>query len=437
MKKIISMMMIATMALFAVACDKDDSDGGIDDSGSTGGNAYDVSGDKYIGTLSTFYNETSIGETTDYVLYADGDIESADIMMPSAQFVSAMPAIDMAILDIVLTSQNPDTYQKESATMVGIYDHNPLINDVVQGISNVSVVVSYDGLITVSFDCTVSTEAMGDLTAQVQFEGEKSTGVTTGFYVGKSSGTVEIPDASVTYYKGDNTLVVDGFSFSELLTGTTLAIGDVTLDESDFISGDNIDVEYIFMGADATGTVTSLLGDLVDNTLTFTISAAMGGSGSASDYPCAYYGEISISEESYYTPEFTLNNEEGFYITISTSPDPSLVDGVTVAYYEGDQTLVIDGFKFNTAMPSGSTLAIDGLGQSTNKGVTTITGDGIEISYTVMYQPCTSDITDLTCEIIDQTAQLEFWIMYNDYNYPCTYNGEITIYEDSYSVDEE
>ncbi len=437
MKKFISMMMIATMALFAVACDKDDNDSGIDDGGSTGGSAYDVSGDKYIGTLSTFYNGTSIGETTDYVMYADGDIESADIMMPSAQFVSAMPAIDMAILDIALTSQNPDTYQKESATMVGIYDHNPLINDVVQGISNVSIIASYDGLITVSFDCTVSTEAMGDLTAQVQFEGVKSTGTTTGFYVGKSSGTVEIPDASLTYYKGDNTLVVDGFSFSELLPGTTLAIKGVTLDENDFINGDNIDVEYIFMGVDATGTVTSLLGDLIDNTLTFTISASMGGSGDASDYACSYYGAITISEESYYTPDFALDYEEGFYITISTSPDPSLVDGVTVEYYEGDQTLVIDGFKFNTAMPMGSTLAIDGLSESEINGVTTITGDGIEISYTVMSQPCTSDITDLTCEIIDQTAQLEFWIMYNDYNYPCTYNGAITIYEGSYSITEE
>lgn len=414
------MMMIATMAMFAVSCDKEDEGDNNGDCGCD--NDYGLSGDQYIGTLTTFYGVTSIGETTDYVLYADGDVESMDIMMPSAQFVSAMPAIDMAILEIALQSQNPDYYYHDTASMVGIYDHNPLINDVVKGISNVEVTVSYDGQITVSFICSVSTEAMGDLDAQVIFEGVKSSGKTTGFYVGKSSGTVEIADVTLTYYSGDNTLVVDGFSFSDMLDGTTLAIKGLSADgDEGFITGENLGVSYAFMGAGATGTVTSLLGDLESDELTFSILAAMGGSGEASSYNCSYYGEVTVVEESY----------EGFYITISTGVT-SRVDGVTVEYYQGDNTLVIDGFKFNTAIPMGSTIPIDYITEISSNGLTYLAVDGVEVEYTVMYQPCSSMVTDLTCTVIDQTAELEFWIMYNDFNYPCSYIGEITTYEGSY-----
>ncbi len=133
---------------------------------------------------------------------------------------------------------------------------------------------------------------------------------------------------------------------------------------------------------------------------------------------------------------FTMDHEDGFYITISTG-STTLVDGVTVEYYQGDNTLVVDGFKFNTAMPSGSTLVIDGLSESSEDDMTTVTGDCINIDYSVMGQPCNSDVTDLTCEIIGSESQLEFWIYYSDFNYPCTYNGEITVYEGSYATSDE
>ncbi len=240
------------------------------------------------------------------------------------------------------------------------------------------------------------------------------------------NGSLITNESSLTYYKGDNTLVVEGFAYTANLTGTTLPIIGVTEVDDNTLTGDNITADYIFMTMPASNAVSGLTASFNGNDaeLEFTISAAMYNNNTASDYLCKYSGEVTIVDDSY----------EGFYITISTG-STSLVSGVSITYYEGDDTLVIDGFKFNTAMPSGSILAIDGVTESVNNyGLTTITGNDISIDYTIMYQPYSGTISDLNCEIFNTKTQLKFWILHDGFNYPCTYNGDITISNGSYGL---
>ncbi len=302
MKKIISMMMIASMAMFATSCDKSD-DGDEEDFG--------ISGSKYVGTMTLSIPGMDSVPQTDIIYYVDADGAYASVMMPDVSFMSGlMPNLDMALISIPLSSSTPDIYSTATAQMVGLYDHMPLINDVIQGITDVKVVIYDDETIDVSFDCAISTSYLGDTTATIYFEGLK-----------------------------DGAVAPDEFA-------------------------------------------------------------------------------------------------EGFNITISTGTT-SQVEGVTMTYYQGDNTLVVDGFKYNTAIPSGSTLAIGGLTSSVGGNVTTISGNDITVNYTVMGQACTSVVSDLTGEIksfAEIEAMLSFYIEYNGYNYPCTYNGTITLNEGSYTA---
>ncbi|MFI3239794.1 MAG: hypothetical protein R3Y22_04320 [Bacteroidales bacterium] len=441
MKKIISMLIIATAMISTTSCDKD---------GLLDPDSYDLSGDKYIGRL------TVLGEDQeDITFYAEQQDGTIDIMMPEVSFMPGlMPSLNMAFISIPLVNGSSDTYFIADAQMVGIYDHLPLINDVIQSISNVSVKCS-DNTITVSFDCAISTDAIGDMTVTVSYIGytddyvepdpEFSLDNDEGFYITTSSGAVLLSSASVTYYEGNNALVIDGFSYSANLSTTTLPIIGVVSNSSNgmtTLTADGLEASYTFMGMDTSGTVTGLTCEIIEDKaqMVFTISASMGGSAPATDYPCTFNGDITISSEIYEViipePEFTLDYTEGFNITISTGAT-STIDGVTVTYYTGDNTLVVDGFKFNSATPMGATLAINSLTASTENSMTTITGSGMDVDYSIMGQPCTSEISDLTCEIIGEESQLEFWIMYNSYNYPCTYNGAITIVEGNYESEEE
>ncbi|MFI3283023.1 MAG: hypothetical protein SNG10_05850 [Rikenellaceae bacterium] len=444
MKKLISMMMIAIVAMSATSCDKDDN----------GGVSYEfgLTGDKYVGTLTTYYNGNPIGVTTDYVIYADADAdsesesESVDIMMPTAQFVSAMPAIDMAMLDIELTtSQNPDIYEETTAQMVGIYDHSPLINDVVKSISNVKVIVSYDGSLTVSFDCTVDTEYYESvITTNVIFEGVKSTDLTTGLFVTPPSGTSLIDGATLTYYKGNNALVIDGYTHIPSMVSvskTVLPIVGVTeyVDEdltTLSVGSEGLDVNYNFMGSYLTDPVKDLTCSIVDGyaELQFTIYIYYDGGELA--VPCTYYGSVTTTEESYEAndPVFTLDFNDGFCVGTQNSGDVEIPD-VTVTYFEGDNTLVVYNFKYTDfTMAPTTTLAITDLTKNiVTDGRVSITGDDIEVSYTMNGDDYDGVVSDLLCEVIDKETQIEFSILYSEYDYPCTFAGSITIEEGNYS----
>ncbi len=73
--------------------------------------------------------------------------------------------------------------------------------------------------------------------------------------------------------------------------------------------------------------------------------------------------------------------------------------------------------------------------------MTTLTGDGITADYIFMTMETSGDVTALKCEIIGDEAQMEFYIAASmggsgtASDYPCTYNGAITIDEGSYTAE--
>ncbi|MFI3262237.1 MAG: hypothetical protein R3Y26_04950 [Rikenellaceae bacterium] len=158
MKKIISIM-LAAVALLATSCEK---------TSESGDSTYSLSGDKYLGTLTVLGSPQE-----DVAFYAEEENngESISILMPEVSFMpSFMPNLDMALISLARISTNPTTYYAEESQMVGIYDRLPLINDIIQSITNVVVVKSGDD-ITITFDCGISTETMGDMTVGVTYTG--------------------------------------------------------------------------------------------------------------------------------------------------------------------------------------------------------------------------------------------------------------------------
>lgn len=156
MRRIITMMAFAIVALCAVSCEKTTEEEEV----------YTLSGDKFTGTLTVMGTNQE-----DIIFYADQDDDAIDILMPEVTFMSGfMPTLDMALTSIPLVSENPDTYYVDNAQMVGIYDRLPLINDIIQSISNINVIESGDD-ITVTFNCSISTTTMGDMTVPVVYSG--------------------------------------------------------------------------------------------------------------------------------------------------------------------------------------------------------------------------------------------------------------------------
>ncbi len=129
----------------------------------------ELQGDQYIGEL------TILGTTQEGITFYCDEVDGAmDILMPGVSFMPGlMPNLDMALVDNPLVSTSPDVYELSESQMVVIYDRLPLLNDVIQSISNVRI-ESEDEKITISFDCGISTSAIGDLTVTVLFEGTKA-----------------------------------------------------------------------------------------------------------------------------------------------------------------------------------------------------------------------------------------------------------------------
>ncbi|MFI3315706.1 MAG: hypothetical protein R3Y04_08620 [Rikenellaceae bacterium] len=319
MRRIISMMMIAAVALMATSCEKSsDTDADSD--------VFTLSGDKFIGVLTILGTEQE-----DITFYIDEDADNGvvDIMMPEVSFMPGlMPDLDMAFIEVPQTSTSPVTYSSDQIQMVGIYDRLPLINDVIQSITNISIVKSgYD--IAITFDCEISTDTLGDMTVEVSYVGtqdgyaseeeeekeeeeeeeevvdpEFSLDNDEGFYITNSSGIVNLPDVTITYYQANNALVIDGFTYSTYLSTTTLPIVGVTAVEENgktTLTADDLTVEYVFMTMDATGNVSGLVCEIIDGKaqLEFSITAAIGASGEESEYPCTYSGDITINDGSY------------------------------------------------------------------------------------------------------------------------------------------
>ncbi len=148
------------LALLLTSC-YETTDSGYDTSG--------LRGDKYVGTLTV----TSEQEGTAF--YAEVSNDMVDILMPGVSFMPGlMPNLDMALVDIPLLSSTGgvDTYYLAESQMVTIYDGQPLLNDIIQSITEVEVLVS-EGHLEVRFTCGISTTAMGDLNVPITYEGDK------------------------------------------------------------------------------------------------------------------------------------------------------------------------------------------------------------------------------------------------------------------------
>lgn len=424
MKKIISMMMVAVVAMMAVSCDSDDSNGG---GGS--GDEYGVTGVKYVGTLNVSTPDNSYSsDQPDIVFYADESENVIDILMPGVSFMpELMPELNMAFLSIPY-DETDDYYYAASAEMYGIYDHQPLLNDVIQSISEVKTTI-VGSKITIKFVCTVDTSVYdGDV--NITYEGETTDSAFSmsnpdGFYVTTSKGDVYLADATVTYYTSDNTIIIKEFTYSTALSTTTLPIigltstyknGKTTLDGSD------IETNYIFMTYGAVSVVNDLKCEVIEGVsqLSFTIVY------NSTEYPCTYSGDITIVDSSY----------EGMYIGTTT---PSLLSDITVTYYETDQALVIDNFAYSAAMQpyQKGVLPIVGVTAEDGTNVVKISGDEIDVTSTVATYP----VKNLSGTIINGTkAQFSFEIDAASggsgvaSTYTCTYNGNVTISNGSYGI---
>ncbi len=151
-------------------------------------------------------------------------------------------------------------------------------------------------------------------TVMVSCDSEDDLGVTeltadfSGFWITNSSGDTEVDDVELTYYEGNNTLVIDGFTYSPAMSamaGETILLVVSELSESDIlgvqtIAGADISVPYTFFGSEDTGTITTLTCECLSGTalLYFTFETE-GMSGTISSYPCKYFGDITISTDSY------------------------------------------------------------------------------------------------------------------------------------------
>ncbi len=330
MKKLLSMLLMAAVALSATSCDSTSDDDITVDHSTTASPTI-----TYIGT-----NIVKLGSTTTYTgtdttstLVTDVDNSCATLTLTGVKFAAAMPvSLDIVFSDVAETSVS------------GVYEAEEIIPTAADGdpytyvtTSNLVITV-VDETIVVTFDCvysestyavtyvgSVSGEGLDELMPEEDEEDEEQTEPevetdpepevdpepetdSEGFYITTSSGEVLLEDATVTYYEGDNTLVVYNFSFSASLAGTTLPIVGVmesTTDGVTTLMADELEVSYTFMYTPTTGSVTYLNCEIVDGKaeMSFTISASMGGSGTATDYPCTFNGDITVEEGSYATEE--------------------------------------------------------------------------------------------------------------------------------------
>ncbi|MFI3247678.1 MAG: hypothetical protein R3Y39_00920 [Rikenellaceae bacterium] len=125
----------------------------------------------YLGDLDVSYMGTSMSAQSD-VSYSTSTEEGSGFMDITLNSVCFMPTTGMPSLDIVLPNlelQSDGTYTADSVVPTAL-DGEPYDTSVLVGIDNV-VATIVDDTITVTFDCSVSTTYMGDLTCQVTYEG--------------------------------------------------------------------------------------------------------------------------------------------------------------------------------------------------------------------------------------------------------------------------
>ncbi len=411
-----------------------------EDSGtSMGSTSSGLRGDKYIGEL------TILGEVQeDIIFYVDEFDNSIDILMPGVTFMPGlMPNLEMALIDNPLVSSQPALYYLEESQMVVIYDNLPLINDVIQSIANVTIMRSgYD--ISVTFDCAISTEAMGDMVVSISYEGVEqefedqrlvpqfTLDHSEGFYIASSQEQSRIDGVSATYYQGNSTLVIEGFTFSPMIASTSLPISGLSLSSEigkSTLSGDSVEVAYSYLSLSVEDLVSGVKCEIIDGACQaeFTITSSVGGTGADDDYFCTFNGDIAINSGSYEQPQeedydFSLSYPDGFYAGVN------LLEDISVSYYLADNAIVVDGFTL-TSGGEGETLSIVGLTEINNGVLRSISGEDVG----VIYQGVECAVSALACEIIEDQMAVEFIIEFNAQSYLCTFSGAVELLDSRYS----
>ncbi len=315
MKKLLSMLLMAAVTFSVTSCDSTDDDGIISDSTTASPTI------TYIGTnIVKLDGETTFtGTDTTSTLATDVDNSSATLTLTGVKFAEAMPvSLDIVFSDVAETSVS------------GVYEAAEIIPTAADGdpytyVTTSNLVITMVGeTIVVTFDClyssntydvtyvgSVSGEGLEDLmpeedstAPEVDTPDSDLDVETDGFYITTSNGAVLLEDVTVEYYEGDKTIVINGFSFSASLTGTVLPIAGVTQSVDGGVTtltADELEVSYTFMYAETTGTVTALTCEIVDGVaqMEFTIAASMGGSGTATNYPCTFNGEVTTYDYNY------------------------------------------------------------------------------------------------------------------------------------------
>ncbi len=152
MKKFIPIILSAIVAICGIACSDNDT-------------TYNVSGDKYVGTLTTERNTDGYADIVqeDVTFYVDvaKSGNSLDLYMPDVTFFYtssySMPRIDIAIFSIPQTSTG--VYSAESVVIKEIEDHEVLVNtylNAYSGISNIELTLNDDNSIYIEFDCKLN-----------------------------------------------------------------------------------------------------------------------------------------------------------------------------------------------------------------------------------------------------------------------------------------
>lgn len=124
----------------------------------------------YVGDMSVTYYGQEISSQTDVEYNTASDSESMTIKMSGIQYVAAMPPLDIALPNIPYVSI--DIYYADNVIPT-TFDGEPYDTTILQSIDNVDVKVNGD-MITVSYDCTISSTTMGDMVCNVTFMGSSA-----------------------------------------------------------------------------------------------------------------------------------------------------------------------------------------------------------------------------------------------------------------------
>ena len=263
-----------------------------------------------------------------------------------------------------------------------------------------------------------------------------------GCFVTPASGKKDVlKDAKATFFKGNNTLKLEGWSPSAAMAA--MVTDDIIFDGlkvSEYngkttFTGTDLTTKSMFHGL----TVTDVKGEIIGTEAMFQFKvhvAGMGG-GKPSPYPTTYYGAITLETGKFEmpAPKFTLDLKEGCFVT-PTSGTPGQLTKATAKFYKGNGTLVLDNWAPSAAMAAMASddITITDLKASEYNGK--ITFSSKELVTKSMFTGST--VTAIKGEIIGDKAMIKLTVHIAGMGggepnpYPTTYYGTIELSDESF-----